>query len=71
MIKFNLFFFFYVTHTVHILQSIYQPTHALNKIQLTTSIKLPRVLALGCSPQGVIEVRDRSWSRVSVGNRRV
>jgi len=47
-------------HTVHILQSIYQPTHALNKIQFMTSIKLPCVSALGCTPQGVTEERDRS-----------
>jgi len=38
-------------HTVHILQSIYEPSHALNKIQFMTSIELPRVLALGCNPQ--------------------
>jgi len=36
-----------------LLQSIHQPTNALNKIQFMTNIKLPHVLALGCHPQAV------------------
>jgi len=35
------------------LQSVYQPTHTLSKIQYVTSMKLRRVSCLGCYPQGV------------------
>jgi len=51
------FFFFNITHVVHILTIIYQLTNAHNKLQIMTSVELLHVLAPECHSQGVQEQR--------------
>ena len=51
------------------LQSVnhHQPTNAFNKIQFMTSIYLLHVLAPGCQPQGVFQIKGIQAQHAKLG----